>query len=103
VTHENLKPDSNGAWKWKYDYEGSAGGFERSVRDPRRWPLWGAVKCPTLVLRGARSPAFSQRAAEQMVSENANASLVVIPECGHFIALEQPAAFEKAVRNWLGV
>jgi esterase len=103
--HENLKQVATGAWQWKYDYEGhkTAGGFERSQADPRRWPRWRSIKCPTLVLRGAQSPALSQAAAEEMVHENPNARLVVIPEAGHFIELEQPAAFERAVREWLGV
>ncbi len=68
-----------------------------------RRSFWLAVRCPTLVLRGARSPALSQATAEEMVRENPNASLVVIPDAGHFIALEQPAAFERAVREWLAV
>jgi pimeloyl-ACP methyl ester carboxylesterase len=46
---------------------------------------------------------MSQRAAQQMVSENVNATLVVIPDAGHFIAQEQPAAFDKAVRSWLDI
>ena len=34
----------------------------RSARPPRPpdlWPLWDAIRCPTLVLRGARNPTFS--------------------------------------------
>ena len=46
---------------------------------------------------------MSRRAAEQMVSENPNATLVVIPDAGHFIAQEQPDAFDKAVRSWLDI
>jgi len=103
ITHENLRQDSTGAWRWRFDHAGTATGFARSMADPRRWPRWLAIKCPTLVLRGGRSPALSQAAAEQMVQENPNAKLVVIPEAGHFIALEQPAAFERAVRTWLSV
>jgi esterase len=103
--YENLKQDATGAWQWKYDYQGhkTAAGFERSQADPRRWPRWLSIKCPTLVLRGAQSPALSQVVAEQMVRENPNARLVVIPEAGHFIELEQPAAFERVVREWLRV
>jgi pimeloyl-ACP methyl ester carboxylesterase len=61
------------------------------------------VKCPTLVLRGERSPALPQRIAEQMIRENKNASLVIVPNAGHFIPIERPAAFEAAIRAWLGV
>jgi pimeloyl-ACP methyl ester carboxylesterase len=98
----NLKQGADGQWRWKYDPAVIAAG-ERSMRDPRKWPRWNAVRCPTLVLRGERSPALPQRIAEQMISENKNASLVVVPNAGHFIPIEQPAAFEAAIRTWLGV
>ena len=96
----NLKQGAGGQWQWKYDPAVIAAG-ERSMRDPRKWPRWNAVKCPTLVLRGERSPALPQRIAEQMISENKNASLVIVPNAGHFIPIEQPAAFEAAIRRWL--
>jgi pimeloyl-ACP methyl ester carboxylesterase len=100
MIQHNLKQEAGGQWQWKYDPAVMAAG-ERSMRDPRKWPRWMAVKCPTLVLRGERSPALPQRIAEQMVAENKNASLVVVPNAGHFIPIEQPAAFETAIRTWL--
>jgi pimeloyl-ACP methyl ester carboxylesterase len=100
--HESLKQDATGAWQWKYDYKGVEGGFERAQADTRRWGWWRSIKAPTLVVRGGRSPALSQDAAAQMVRANPNASVVVIPDAGHFVAIEQPAAFERAVRAWLG-
>jgi pimeloyl-ACP methyl ester carboxylesterase len=97
-----LKRDAEGSWRWKCDLKVMAA-YERSLLDPRKWPLWKAVKCPTLVLRGEGSPAMSQQAAEQMIAENEHATLVVIPGAGHFIPLEVPLAFEAAVRKWLSV
>jgi pimeloyl-ACP methyl ester carboxylesterase len=38
-----------------------------------------------------------------MITENENASLVVVRNAGHFIPMEQPAAFEAAVRRWLAL
>ncbi len=103
VAHENLKRESPDVWRWKFDHAGTAGGFQRSMADPRRWPRWLSINVPTLVLRGERSPALSQAAAEEMIRERPNATLIVIPDAGHFIAVEQPDAFEKAVRAWLRV
>jgi pimeloyl-ACP methyl ester carboxylesterase len=99
----NLKQTADGRWHWKYDQKGTAAAGEQSRRDTRKWPRWNAVKCPALILRGERSPALPQRIAELMVTENKNASLVVVPNAGHFIPIEQPAAFEAAVREWLGI
>ena len=73
------------------------------MSDPRKWPMWNAVRCPTLVLRGERSPALSQLAAERMVADKKNAVLKVIPGASHFIPIEAPALLEAAVRRWLGV
>ena len=103
MTERNLKRDSEGLWRWEYDHKGTPATAERSLRDARKWAYWKGVEAPTLVLRGERSPAMSQRTAEQMVSENQNATLIVIQNAGHFVPIEQPAAFEAAVRKWLGV
>jgi pimeloyl-ACP methyl ester carboxylesterase len=103
MAEQNLKPCGENRWCWKFNHQGTAGAYERSVRDPRKWPLWRAVKCPTLVLRGERSPALSTQTAEQMIAENKHASLVVIPNAGHFIPLEAPVQFEAEVRKWLGL
>lgn len=102
MVEHNLKKGTGGQWHWKYDPAVVAAG-EQSARDPRRWSRWNAVKCPTLILKGERSPALTQRVADQMISENTNASLVILPNAGHFIPLEQPAAFEAAIRKWLGL
>ena len=100
MVEHNLRQDSDGRFHWKYDPAVLIAG-QRSMRDPRKWPRWLAVRCPTLVLRGERSPAMSQRAAEQMVAENRHATLVVVPRAGHFVPLDEPAAFAAAVRAWL--
>jgi esterase len=99
----NLKRADDGSWVWKHDHARVMAAGARSATDPRKWPLWNAVRCPTLVLRGERSPALSQQAAERMVAGKQNAVLEVIPGAGHFIPLETPALFEAAVRRWLGV
>jgi pimeloyl-ACP methyl ester carboxylesterase len=102
MVQHNLKQGADGRWHWKNDPAIMEAG-ERSMRDSRKWPRWIAVRCPTLVLRGERSPALPQRLAEQMVAENKNASLAVVANAGHFIPIEQPAAFEAAVRKWLAM
>ena len=102
MVEHNLKQAPDGRWQWKHDPAVMAAA-EQSMRDPRKWARWNGVKCPTLVLRGERSPVLPQRIADQMIAENKNASLVVVPNAGHFIPIEQPAAFEAAVRRWLNL
>lgn len=101
MVNHNLKRAKDGTWTWKHDHARVMAAGARSMADPRKWPLWNAVRCPTLVLRGERSPALSQQAAERMVAGRENAVLKVIPGASHFIPLEAPALFEAAVRHWL--
>ena len=93
----NLVRREDGRWHWKHDY---AGPVEAA---PGRWERWQAVTCQTLLVRGGRSPALSDDAARRMVAGRPNATLVVVPEATHFVALDQPEAFERAVRAWLAL
>jgi pimeloyl-ACP methyl ester carboxylesterase len=101
LEEHGFRRTSDGKWEWQYDSEGTVGGAARSMADPRRWDWWRRVQCPTLLVRGGNSLGFPQIVAEEMCRENHVATLVVIPDAGHFIALEQPLAFEQAVREWL--
>lgn len=103
MVDHNLTRSNDGTWAWKHDHVRVMAAAARSMADPRKWPLWNAVRCPTLVLRGERSPALTQQTAERMVAGKDNAMLEVIAGASHFIPLEAPAQFEAAVRRWLGV
>jgi esterase len=103
MVEHNLKRADDGTWTWKHDHARVMAAGARSLTDPRKWPMWNSVRCPTLVLRGERSPALSQQAAERMVAGKENAVLKVIPGASHFIPIEAPTLFERAVRQWLGV
>jgi esterase len=103
MVDQNLKRTGDGTWVWKHDHARVMIAGARSANDPRKWPMWNAVQCPTLVLRGERSPALSQQSAERMVAGKENAVLEVIPGASHFIPIEAPVLFEAAVRRWLGL
>ena len=51
---------------------------------PRRYK---AVSCPILILRGERSDVLPTVLGWQMMKANRNASLTVLPHCGHAPAL----------------
>jgi pimeloyl-ACP methyl ester carboxylesterase len=70
----------------------------------RNWIYWDyarRVTCPTLLLRGARSYVLSPEMARRTAQSFANCRLVEIPDAGHLIALDNPPAFEAAVREFL--
>lgn len=64
------------------------------------WPLWDAITCPTLLLRGETSDVLLAETAEAMTQRGPRAELITLPGIGHAPALmaeEQIAA----VRDWL--
>jgi len=98
-----LRALPDGGFAWKYD---------RALRDAVRtgrwrdtldlWPLWRAVACPTLLVRGADSDVLSPEIAKRMLEANPSATLVEIPGAGHTVPGDQPAAFQALVAEFLG-
>jgi len=59
------------------------------------------IKCPILVICGEQDPGTPPAMARE-IHENAPGSrLVMIPQAAHLANLEQPAAFTKAMREFL--
>ena len=98
----NLARAADGRWHWRHDDVGMSAALPRAMADPGRWTRWQSVTCPTLLVRGERSVALSAESARRMVEARPNATLQVVRDAGHFVELDQPEAFERAVRAWLG-
>jgi pimeloyl-ACP methyl ester carboxylesterase len=64
-------------------------------------PGLAAIDCPTLVVVGANDEITTPEHAREIADRVPRAQLVVIPECGHLSALEQPAAVTQALVDWL--
>lgn len=65
------------------------------------WSLLERITCPTLLVRGAESPVLRQDVAEEMLRRMPDARLVVVPNAGHGIGLDNPADFERVIREFL--
>lgn len=65
------------------------------------WPVWDAVKCPTLVLRGKESDLLLESTARQMRSRGPRAEVVEIPGVGHAPWLMSEDQIE-IIRRFLG-
>jgi pimeloyl-ACP methyl ester carboxylesterase len=61
----------------------------------------GAIRCPTLVLVGDSDQLTPPPRAEEIAAAIQGSRLVIVPECGHMSALEQPAAVSGALTQWL--
>jgi pimeloyl-ACP methyl ester carboxylesterase len=71
------------------------------VEIPYLWESLEHIKCPTLVIRAAKSKVLSREIADQMVARLPHGSFVEIPNAGHQVPLHQPDAFAAAVANFL--
>ena len=60
-----------------------------------------AIRCPTLVLVGDGDELTPPALAQEIAGGISGARLVVIADSGHVSTLEQPAAVNKALVEWL--
>jgi pimeloyl-ACP methyl ester carboxylesterase len=64
------------------------------------WSEWSSVTCAVLVVRGERG-VLDDEGAERMVASNHRASVAVVPDAGHDVHLDQPAALAAAIEGFL--
>ena len=64
-------------------------------------PVLPRISAPTLVIAGALDLITGPAQARWIADGIRDASLVLIPECGHLLAVEQPAAYEAAITKWV--
>lgn len=98
-----LRQDPAGRWVWKFDLEGIA--RSRLDPDPARqldlWPHVAALRCPTLVLRGARSDFLPARTCEEMATRQPLLSWMEIPGAGHYVHDDNLPGYQAALRAFL--
>lgn len=66
-------------------------------------PALSAISCPTLVLAGRQDARTPPELQEEMAAAIPDATLVLLPGCGHLSTLERPADVTGALLAWLGV
>jgi pimeloyl-ACP methyl ester carboxylesterase len=64
-------------------------------------PLLATIKCPTLVLVGEGDELTPPALAQEIAACIAGSRLVVVPDSGHLSTLEQPAAVNRALTEWM--
>jgi len=83
-----LRQDKDGKWVRHYDM-GLALPFRSATPESAEadeamlWAAYDAVKCPTLLIRGAESDLLSPETAALMTQRGPKATLVEIPNVGH--------------------
>ncbi len=69
-------------------------------KDMEMWPLWDAIRCPTLVLRGAQSDLLTRETCEKMAGRGPKAKVVELAGIGHAPTLMHEDQI-KIVRDFL--
>jgi len=84
LTETWLRKNVDGTFQAHYDPR-IAEAFRAAIpeKDMELWPLYDAVRCPTLVLRGERSDLLSRDTTAEMARRGPKAKVVEIPGVGH--------------------
>jgi pimeloyl-ACP methyl ester carboxylesterase len=68
---------------------------------PDSRPGLAAIRCPTLVLAGREDAVTPPELQLEMAAAIPNASLVLLPRCGHLAPLERPEVVTRQLLAWL--
>ena len=71
------------------------------VERPDARPVLREIRCPTLVVCGALDEWAPPAQHREIADTIAGAKLEVIAEAGHFVSVEQPEAFTRALRDFV--
>jgi len=104
LTRHYLVP-RQGGWGFHYDPAIAVPFREQQAQSaPDLWPMYDAIRCPTLVVRGAQSDILSAETAAQMTQRGPRAQCIAFEGVGHaptFIARDQIEAVERFLSQGL--
>jgi pimeloyl-ACP methyl ester carboxylesterase len=86
----------DGRWTFKHDPRISYFWSPRNL-----WSELGAIRAPTLIVRGGQSQVLPMDQAEQMQETIPNAQLVTIAGAAHTVPEDAPEQFNRAVGEFL--
>ncbi len=89
-----------GTWRLHYDPRIAEPFKEAFSEAMDLWPLWDAITCPTLVVRGAESDLLTAETTAEMLARNPAASLIEFERVGHAPMLMSDDQIQP-VREWL--
>jgi pimeloyl-ACP methyl ester carboxylesterase len=77
-----LRKNEDGSWRAHYDPR-IAEALPAPEKDMELWPMYDAVRCPTLLIRGEHSDVISRASAVEMARRGPKAKMVEIRGVGH--------------------
>ena len=91
LTETFVRKDAQGRWRAHYDPR-IADEYKRTLpaQDIELWYLYDAIRCPTMVIRGAQSDLLSSQTVQAMTRRGPKAKLVELAGIGHAPTLLNP-------------
>jgi pimeloyl-ACP methyl ester carboxylesterase len=100
LTLHGAQREEDGSYRWKFDnFTRAVSPYLFNVTDARN--IWGAITCPTLLVRGTESWA-SDPSIDGRGEAFRNARVVNVPGAGHWVHHDQLAEFLRITREFLG-
>ena len=96
LTETNVRQRPDGRWRLAYD-PGIAVPFRQQPAAGALWNLWDAIKCPTLILRGAQSDLLLESTAREMAVRGPRPRLIEFAGIGHAPMLLTPEQYDPVV------
>jgi len=93
-----FRRDEQGALVWRSSKHALAKILD-TTKATGVWERLAEIACPFLIVRGTRSPSFSDATARQMLATLRNARLVEL-DAGHNVALDRPKELAEAVLDF---
>jgi len=100
LCRNSLEQDDEGRWRQAYDPAIAVPFKTEPVEDVDLWPMYEAIQCPVLVLRGADSDLLLPETTAEMAKRGPRATVVEFDDCGHAPSL-MTAEQIATVRSWL--
>jgi pimeloyl-ACP methyl ester carboxylesterase len=100
---KNVRLRGDGRWYWHWDPQFVEGGAEprRALNSERLYAAAGAVRVPTLLIRGQLSDILSPEGAAELIDIIPSARYVDVAGTGHMVAGDDNDVFTQALTGFL--
>jgi pimeloyl-ACP methyl ester carboxylesterase len=96
------RPKDGGGFELAYSPEWEAHIYYTGVwRDMELWRNLPNLQVPTLIIRGAETDTFLERAGELVKRRQPNVQVVTVPQSTHLVPLERPAEVFEIMQSFL--
>jgi pimeloyl-ACP methyl ester carboxylesterase len=99
-----VRQTADGRWLWRLDMSGIAAARVQAARGagPDLWACVAALRCPTLVIRGACSDFLPADTCVRMAERQPLLEWSQVSAAGHYVHDDNPAEFIRLVTDFLG-